>query len=48
MQGAQKVNFPKFNEPMKKWEKELNRTLSNKEIQMNKKTHEKNVTHLCP
>jgi hypothetical protein len=36
-----KLNFPKINEPIKKWATELNRTFSWEEIQMSKKTHEK-------
>jgi hypothetical protein len=32
-----KINAPKFNDPVKKWAKELNRTLSKEEIQMTKK-----------
>jgi hypothetical protein len=35
---------PKINEPIKKWATELNRTFSNEEIQMAKKTHEKMLT----
>jgi hypothetical protein len=39
MQGAQKTNPPtaKINDPMKKWENELNRTFLKEEIQMAKK-----------
>jgi hypothetical protein len=39
-----KLNSPKFNEPIKKWASELNRTFSKEEIQMAKKTHEKMLT----
>jgi hypothetical protein len=36
-----KLNFQKINDPMKKWEHELNRTFSKEELQMaKKKTHE--------
>jgi hypothetical protein len=38
-----KLNSPKINEPIKKWEAELNRTFSKEEIQMAKK-HEKMLT----
>jgi hypothetical protein len=39
-----KLKSPKINEPIQKWESELNRTLSKEEIQMAKKTHEKMLT----
>jgi hypothetical protein len=32
-----KLNFPKINEPIKKWATELNRTFSKQEIQIAKK-----------
>jgi hypothetical protein len=32
-----KLNFPKINEPMKKWATELNRTFSKEEVHMAKK-----------
>jgi hypothetical protein len=38
-----KLNSPKINEPIKKWETELDRTFSKEEIQMAKK-HEKILT----
>jgi hypothetical protein len=33
-----KLNSPKINEPIKKWESELNKTFSKEEIQMAKNT----------
>jgi hypothetical protein len=39
-----KLNSPQINEPIKKWATELNRTLSNEEVQMAKNTHEKMLT----
>jgi hypothetical protein len=38
-----KLNFPKSNEPIRKWATELNRTFSNKKIKM-AKTHMKNCS----
>jgi hypothetical protein len=38
-----KLNFPKINEPIKKWATELNRTFSKEKVQM-VKTHEKVFT----
>jgi hypothetical protein len=35
-----KINTQKFNDPMKKWAKELSKTFSKEEINMAKKTHE--------
>jgi hypothetical protein len=41
----QKLNSPKINDPKKKWANELNKTLSKEEVQIPKKTHEKNALH---
>jgi hypothetical protein len=40
-----KLNYPKINEPVKKWATELNRTFSKEEIQIAKITG-KNAHHL--
>jgi hypothetical protein len=42
-----KLNSSKFNDPMKKWAKELNRAVSKKENKIAKKTHEEifNIPH---
>jgi hypothetical protein len=45
IQGTQKLNCPKINDPIKKCATELNRTFSKEEIQMAKK-HIKNAHHL--
>jgi hypothetical protein len=42
-----KLNFPKINDPMRKWSNELNRAFSKEEIQMAKK-HKKNAHHSSP
>jgi hypothetical protein len=36
-QGTHKTNFPTLNDPMKKWEKGLNREFSKEEVQRAKK-----------
>jgi hypothetical protein len=41
---VKKLNSPKINKPINKWESELNRTFSKEEVQMAKKTHEKMLT----
>jgi hypothetical protein len=43
-QGAQKLNSPNINEPIKKWATELNITFSKEEVQMAKKHHEQILT----
>jgi hypothetical protein len=47
IQGAQKPNFPKLNDPIKKWETELNRTFSKEEVQMAKKHMRKYLPSLA-
>jgi hypothetical protein len=42
-----KLNSPKINEPIRKWETELNRTFSQEEIQMVKK-YMRNAHHPWP
>jgi recombination DNA repair RAD52 pathway protein len=42
-----KCNSQKINDPMKKWSNELNRAFSKEELEMAKKTHEKNIHHPC-
>jgi hypothetical protein len=37
LQGAQKLNSPKINDPIKKWATEVNRTFTMEEVQMAKK-----------
>jgi hypothetical protein len=44
IQGAQKTNSPKINEPIKKWATELNRIFSKEKIQMAKKYMKKMLT----
>jgi hypothetical protein len=41
-----KLNSPKINERIMKWATELNKTFSKEEIQMAKRTYEKNAHHL--
>jgi hypothetical protein len=42
IQEAQKTNYPKINDPMKKWANELNRALSKEKVKM-----AKNLTRKC-
>jgi hypothetical protein len=46
IQGTQKLNSPKINEPINKWANELNVAFSKEEVQMakKKKIHEKMLT----
>jgi hypothetical protein len=44
LRDLKKLNFPKINEPIRKWTTALNGTFSKEEIQMAKKTHEKMFT----
>jgi hypothetical protein len=44
IEELKKLNSPKISEPIKKWATELNKTFSEEEIQMTKKTHENIVT----
>jgi hypothetical protein len=37
IKGIKKLNFPKINEPIKKWATELNRSFSTEEIQIAKR-----------
>jgi hypothetical protein len=41
IQGVQKLNSPKINEPVKKWTKDLSRAFSKEEVQIAKKHMEK-------
>jgi hypothetical protein len=43
-----KLNSSKINEPIKKWATELSRIFSKEEVQMAKKTQEKNAHYPWP
>jgi hypothetical protein len=47
VQGAQELNSPQINEPIKKWATEVNRTFSKEEVQTVKK-HMKKAHHPWP
>jgi hypothetical protein len=47
IQGAQNLNFPQINDPMKKWANKLNRASSKEEVQMAKKHMKKFLPSLA-